>query len=62
MFKFTKISSTGIIGQMKIKGIFIIYISSFLVWIKDDSPSLEKTMKSLDNYLDQAGKILKFIN
>ena len=31
------------------------------IWIKDDTNSLEKTMQSLDQYLDQAGKILNFV-
>ena len=58
---YAKISSEGIIGQIKIKGILIIYISTFFVWIKDEDSSLEKTMTALDSYLNQAGKILKFI-
>ena len=58
---YAKISSAGIIGQIKIKGILIIYISTFFVWIKDEDSSLEKTMMALDSYLNQAGKILNII-
>ena len=58
---YAKISSKGIIGQIKIKVILIIYISTFLVWIKDKNSSLEKTMTALDSYLDNAVKIFKFI-
>ena len=58
---YTKISRKGMIGQIKIKVILIIYISTFLVWIKDKNSSLEKTMTALDSYLDNAGKIFKFI-
>ena len=61
MINFTNISSKGIIGQLKIKGILIIYISSFFTWLNDDSSSLEKTMTAVDKNLDQAGKILSFI-
>ena len=61
MLKYAKISTSGLKGAVKIKGIFIIYISTFFVWIKDETPSIEKTMTSLDNYLDNAGKILQFI-
>ena len=61
MIGFTKISKTGIIGQLRIKGVFIVYISSFFTWMKDDTPSLEKTMTALDNYLDKAGKLIKYI-
>ena len=61
MISYTNISCKGVLGRLKIKGILVIYISSFLVWMKDDSPSLEKTMTTLDNYLNQAGKILNFV-
>ena len=61
MVNCTNISSKGILGQLKIKGILLIYISSFFTWIKDDSISLEKTMTTLDKSLDQAGSILSFI-
>jgi len=52
----------GLIGNIKIKGILIIYFLTFLIWIKDDSKSLEKTMTGLDKYLDQAGQVLYFVN
>ena len=55
------ISIVGIKGNLKIKGLLVIYFSSFLVWAKDNSESLEKTMTSLDNHLDRAGKLLSII-
>ena len=61
MTNYTNISLRGVVGQLKIKGILIIYISSFIVWIKDESISLEKTMTSLDENLDRAGKVLSFL-
>ena len=51
----------GIKGSLTIKGIFIIYIATYLEWIKDTSKSLEKTMTTLDQYLNKASKILDFI-
>ena len=56
-----KIPVVGIKGNLKVKGLLVIYFSSFLVWAKDNSESLEKTMTSLDNYLDRAGKLLSII-
>ena len=53
------ISVKGIKGNVKIKGLLIVYFSSFLIWLKDESVSLEKTMTSLDLYLNRADKILK---
>ena len=62
IFKYAKIDTKGIVGPLKIKGVFIIYISTFFTWKKDNSDSLEKTMTSLDDYLNRADSILKFIN
>jgi len=56
-----KIPTNGIKGNLKIKGLLIIYFSSFLIWTKDNSKSLEKTMISLDNYLDRGGYLLNLI-
>ena len=56
-----KISIVGIKGNLKVKGLLAIYFSSFLVWSKDNSKSLEKTMMSLDNHLDRVGKLLSII-
>jgi len=61
MANYANISVRGLSGQLRLKGILIIYCSTFLIWMKDDSASLEKTMTSLDNNLDKAGSILKFI-
>jgi len=60
MANYANISVRGLKGQLRLKGILIIYCSTFLIWIKDDSTSLEKTMTSLDSNLNKAGSILKF--
>tara|TARA_Y100000590_G_scaffold465179_1_gene636718 strand:- start:2041 stop:2598 length:558 start_codon:yes stop_codon:yes gene_type:complete len=57
-----KISIYGIKGNIKIKGLLIVYFSSFLVWKNDNNQSLEKTMTSLNVYLDRADKLLKIFN
>ncbi len=61
MARLAKISIVGIKGNLKVKGLLVIYLSSFLVWVKDNSQSLDKTMTSLDNHLDRAGKLLSII-
>ena len=61
MSNIAKINYKGISGSLKINGLTILYFSTFLVWMKDNSESLEKTMTSLDNHLDRAGKILSII-
>jgi len=57
MLSCVKISSKGVIGQIKIKGILIIYLTTFLVWTKDETKSLEKTMTFLDDSLNRVGKL-----
>ena len=61
MASLAKIPIVGVKGNLKVKGLLVIYFSSFLVWMKDNSESLEKTMTSLDNHLDRAGKLLSII-
>ena len=55
------IKTEGIIGNFKIKGLLIIYFSTFLTWIKDESNSLDKTMTALDNYLVRAENFLSIL-
>ena len=50
----------GIKGSLTIKGIFIIYIATYLEWMNDTSKSLEKTMTALDKYLNTVSKIFNF--
>ena len=61
MIGYSKISSKVIIDKLIINGVFIVYLSSFLIWMKDETSSLEKTMTALDNYLTRASGILKII-
>ena len=61
MASLAKISKNGLKGNLKIKGLLVVYFSSFLVWTKDNSKSLDKTMQSLDNQLDRAGNLLKIL-
>jgi len=60
MANYANIPVRGLRGQLRLKGILIIYCTTFLIWVKDNSASLEKTMTSLDRNLDKAGNILKF--
>ena len=59
MSNISHIKIDGIVGNLKIKGLLIIYFSTFLIWTKDKTSSLEKTMTSLDNYLFRAENLLK---
>ena len=61
LLKATNISTSGISGKMRIKGLLIIYVNSFRVWLKDSNPDLAKTMATLDHGLRQAEKISLFL-
>ena len=60
MANYANISIRGLKGQLRLKGILIIYCTTFLIWIKDNGTSLGKTMTSLDRNLDRAENVLKF--
>ena len=61
MSNISHIKIEGIIGNFKIKGLLIIYFSTFLVWLKDDTKSLDRTMTALDNYLIRAENFLSIL-
>ncbi len=61
MASLADINISGIKGAAKIKTIFILYILIIITWQNDESPSLEKTMTTLDRYLDQINKIANFV-
>lgn len=53
------ININGVSGAIKIKSILILYFLIIYTWNKDQTPSLEKTMTTLDNYLTNLNKIIK---
>ena len=48
----------GLRGRIILKGLFLVYIAIFFVWMGDETQSLEKTMTALDTYLERANKII----
>ena len=62
MAKSSNIKTRGAIGRVYVKGLLIIYFSTFLSWVEDQSLSLDKTMNTLDNYLDRAASVIKLFN
>ena len=51
MLETARISSSGMNGLIRTKGLAAIYLATLRVWLKDDSPDMAKTMASLDGYL-----------
>tara|TARA_B100001769_G_C21995769_1_gene535195 strand:- start:130 stop:705 length:576 start_codon:yes stop_codon:yes gene_type:complete len=57
----SNINVEGIKGVSKVKAIFILYVLIIYTWNKDETQTLEKTMTTLDNYLNNLDKFLKLI-
>ena len=51
MLEAARLSSSGIRGLVRTKGLAAIYLATFRVWLNDESPDMAKTMASLDGYL-----------
>tara|TARA_B100001287_G_C22615196_1_gene497208 strand:+ start:246 stop:788 length:543 start_codon:yes stop_codon:yes gene_type:complete len=62
MATLSNININGVTGIAKIKVIFILYILTINTWTKDETKSLEKTMTTLDNYLNNLEKLIRFFN
>jgi len=54
MLEAAGIPSDGIAGALRIKGLGLVYLAVFRVWLKDDSADLSRTMAALDARLRQA--------
>ena len=55
------ISTNGLAGKFRVKGLAAIYLAALRVWIDDDTPDLAKTMAFLDRRLRQAIKVANFL-
>jgi AcrR family transcriptional regulator len=54
MLEAAGIPSDGIAGILRVKGLAVIYLMVFRVWLTDDSADLSRTMAALDSRLRQA--------
>ncbi len=48
------VSSSGIMGRVHTRGLALIYLNVFRVWLGDDSPDMARTMAALDRGLGRA--------
>ncbi len=51
MLESAQISSSGIRGAIRTKGLSAIYLAALRVWLRDESADMGKTMACLDGYL-----------
>ena len=58
MMEAANIPSSGVRGQLRIKGLALIYLSVLRTWFNDDSENMSRTMASLDRQLSRADRLL----
>jgi len=57
MLEAAGLSSVGIFGRIRLKGLALVYANTFRAWLADDSADMAKTMAKLDQSLAKAEKI-----
>ena len=62
MLEAAGLSSAGLNGALRTKGLALVYLVALRAWLKDDSTDLAKTMAALDRGLRQAEKMAAFLN
>ncbi len=62
MLEAAGLSSAGLNGALRTKGLALVYLVALRAWLKDESTDLAKTMAVLDRGLRQAEKIATFVN
>ena len=58
MMEAANIPSSGVRGQLRIKGLALIYLAVLRTWFNDDSEDMSRTMASLDRQLSRADRLL----
>jgi len=53
------LSSSGLRGAIRVKGVTLIYLNTLRVWLRDDSADMARTMASLDQGLRRAEKLIR---
>lgn len=59
MLEAAGISSVGLAGSLRIKGLALVYLNALRVWLEDDSPDMARTMAAVDKGLRRAEQLLR---
>lgn len=59
MLEAAGISSAGLHGLLRVKGLAVIWLAVLRVWFDDDAPHMAKTMAALDRWLRRADSVEK---
>lgn len=55
------ISSGGLLGGLRVKGVTAVYLAALPVWLRDDTEDLSRTAAFLDRRLRQAGRLASLV-
>ena len=55
-------SADGLRGLLRTKGLAVVWLAALRTWLKDDSPDLAATMKTLDTQLARAERMAGWLN
>lgn len=59
MLEAAGISSSGLAGSLRIKGLALVYLNALRVWLEDDSPDMARTMAAVDKGLRRAEQLAR---
>src|SRR5688500_4297178 len=57
MLESAGISSGGLSGALRTKGLAIVYCATFATWLRDETADMARTMAALDRNLDRAERV-----
>jgi len=60
MLEAAGVSTSGIRGQLRLKGLALVYANTVRVWVNDDSTDMAKTMAALDRGLVRAEQLAAY--
>ena len=59
MLESAGLSTTGLIGALRVKGLGLVYLATLRAWLEDDSIDMAKTMAALDRNLQRADSLAR---
>jgi AcrR family transcriptional regulator len=59
MLETAGISSAGLAGSLRLKGLALVYLNALRVWLDDDSPDMARTMAAVDKGLRRAEQLAR---
>jgi AcrR family transcriptional regulator len=59
MLETAGISSAGLTGSLRLKGLALVYLNALRVWLEDDSPDMARTMAAVDKGLRRAEQLAR---